>query len=150
VAVSAEQLARELRAFDDRRALVKAMRRGLNKAAKTQVTPAIREHAVAILPKSGGLNAWVAAARVTTSIRYGSRTAGIRLRGSRKSLKNKSDLQRIDAGKVRAPTWGRRGPGFWHTQAVAPGWFTDPASKSTAFRDTVDAEVDRVLDEIRG
>lgn len=149
VAVSADEMGRILRAFDGRRNLVKAMRRGLNKAAKTQVTPAIREHALAILPKRGGLNEYVAQARVATLISYSSRSAGVRLRGRRTSAGRRSDLKRIDEGTVRAPTWGHRTGASWHTQTVPSGWFTDPAAKSTAFRDTVDAEVDRALDELR-
>lgn len=145
--VSAEQLVRELRSFDGRRQIVKAMRRGLNRAAKNQVTPAIRKSAEEILPKGGGLNAYVATATVTTLISYASRSAGIRLRGRKKTRVGRSDLQRIDAGSVRAPNWGRRYA--WHTQTVDPGWFSKPAAESTAFTATVDAEVDRVLDELR-
>lgn len=147
--VTAEQLARELRAFDGRRQLVQAMRRGLNRAVKP-VRASIRAHALSILPAGNGLAAWVAAARITVKISYASRSAGVRLTGSRKSLRDKSDLTRIDAGRVRAPSWGRRTPGNWHTQAVTPGWFTEPASADAGFRDTVDQEVDQALGVIRG
>lgn len=148
MAISAEELGRRLRSFDNRRQIVKAMRRALNKAAKTQVTPAIRAHAVAILPKRGGLNEYVASASVAALISYASRSAGIRLRGRKKTRAGRSDLKRIDAGTVRAPSWGHRTAASWHTQSVAPGWFTD-AADSPAFRDTVDAEVDSALGELR-
>jgi hypothetical protein len=75
VAVKVEQLVRELRAFDDRRAVVQAMRRGLRKPAR-EITAKIRAHAIATLPKSGGLGAWTAASKITNLIRYAGRTAG--------------------------------------------------------------------------
>lgn len=145
--VSVEELIAELRVFDGRRQIVKAMRRGLEKAAKTDVKPAIVAHALAILPKSGGLAAYVAAARIAVTVRYGGRSAGVGLRGRRGSKGGRSDLDRIDRGSVRAPAWGRRSQ--WHTETVAPGWFTTPAAESTAFTDRVDQEVDRVLEELR-
>lgn len=144
--ISAQQLIAELRSFDDRRQIVRAMRRGLNRAAKTSVTPAIRASALAILPKRGGLNAYVARASITTLISYASRSAGIRLRGRLKG--GRSDVKRIDDGTVRAPAWGHRTA--WHTEAVAPGWFTRPAAETGAWHEQVDAEVDRVLAELRG
>lgn len=149
MAVSAEQLAAELKAFDGRRALVQAMRRGLNRAVPP-VRAAIQAHALEILPGRNGLAAWVAAARVTVRIGYAGRTAGVRLVGSRKSTRLKSDLTRIDAGRVRAPSWGRRTPGSWHSQAVTAGWFSTPAGDDQGFRDTVEVEVDQALEVIRG
>lgn len=145
--VSVEELIRELRVFDGRRQIVKAMRRGLEKAAKVDVKPAIAARALAILPKSGGLAAYVAAARVAVTVRYSGRSAGVGLRGRKKTRAGRSDLNRIDLGSVRAPAWGRRSA--WHTETVTPGWFTKPAAESTAFSARVDAEVDRVLDELR-
>lgn len=148
MAVSAEQLARELRAFDGRRQVVKALRRALNRAAKPAIAD-VRAHALQILPSGGGLNRWVAAARISTAVSYASRSAGVRIRGSRKSLRDKSDLDRIDRGSVRAPAWGRRTPGNWHVQAVDPGWFTEPLASNDRFRAAADREVDAVLDQIR-
>jgi hypothetical protein len=148
VGVSAEQLAAELRAFDGRRQVVQAMRRGLTRSAAPAIER-VRAHALAILPQTGGLAAWVAKARIGFRISYGARTAGVRLRGGRKSLTDRSDLQGIDAGKVRRPSWGRRHAGQWHTQSVAPGWWSTPLGDDEQFVDAVDAEVDRVLEQIR-
>lgn len=145
VAVSPDEFIAELRTFDGRRTIVQAMRRSLNRAAKERVTPAIRKNAIDTLPARGGFNTWVAAARVTNVIKYGSRTTKLGIRGSRKSARNKSDLTAIDRGRLRAPNWRKRG---WHTQPVKPGWFSDAAAK-TDYRGIVDAEIDRVLDEIR-
>ncbi len=149
MAISADELAALLRAFNGRRALVQAARRGLNRAVPG-VRKAIREHAVEILPASGGLGRWAAASRVAVRISYAARSAGIRLTGARKSLTDKSDLTRLDAGRARAPSWGHRTAASWHTVAVPPGWFTEPAAADEGFRDHVDQEVDRMLEVIRG
>jgi hypothetical protein len=149
VAVDIDQFVRELRAFDDRRAVVKAMRRKINKPVPA-LRKAIKAHAIAILPHTGGLGAWAARASISSTIRYASsRSAGVRLKGSRKSQGDKSDLKRLDAGTVRAPSWGHRTAASWHTQSVAPGWFTDPASDNEQWRDVVDQAVDEAFDEIR-
>lgn len=147
MAVTAGQFARELRAFDDRRRIVKALRRALARTARPAVK-LVRAHAAAILPSSGGLGAWVAGARIGVRIGYTSRTAGVRLRGGRKSLTDKSDLQAIDLGMVRAPSWGRRGRGAWHSQPVTPGWWSDPLAASPWPQDAEQA-IDDALDEIR-
>lgn len=148
MAVSAEQMAAELRAFDGRRQVVRALRRALTRVSRPALKD-VRAHAVAILPASGGLGAWVAKARISVRVGYTSRTAGVRMRGTRKSAKDRSDLASIDAGMVRAPSWGRRSRGAWHDQAVPAGWWTDPLSNNTAWRDACDAEVDSALDQIR-
>jgi hypothetical protein len=148
VAVSAEQFARELRAFDGRRAVVQAARRGITRALPG-VRKAVKAHALEILPSSGGLGAWVAASRLGVKISYASRSAGIRLRGSRKSVADKSDLAGVDAGKVRAPTWGHRTKAAWHSQSVPAGWWSTPVAADEGFRDHVDQVVDEALDVIR-
>jgi hypothetical protein len=148
MAVSMEEFVRELKAFDGRRAVVQAMRRGL-RAAVPPTTGRIRTNAVSILPRLGGLGRWAAESKITATVRYAGRSAGVKLKGSRKSLKNKSDLNRLDAGTVRHPSWGRRGGGQWHTQTVSRGWFTTPAVDAPEWRDAVDREVDKALDEIR-
>lgn len=140
---------RELRSFDDRRVLVKSLRRAIRKPVPA-VRERIRKHAVEILPRSGGLGAWAAASTVSVSIRYASaRTAGVRMRGSRKSAQDKSDLNRLDAGSVRAPSWGRRSRGAWHVQTVTPGWFSDPVTGADEWLAAVDAAVDAAFDTIR-
>jgi hypothetical protein len=148
VAISADQFARELRAFDGRRSVVKAMRRGLSTSARP-VLRGVRAYAVAILPARGGLGPWVAAATMSWQIRYSARSAGIKLRGRRGSARGRSDLQRIDAGQVRHPSWGRRGRGQWKAQAVPPGWWSKPLEQDTVIEPAVSAAVDRALDEIR-
>lgn len=148
MAVSAEQFAAELRAFDGRRQIVKALRRGLTRAVRP-VIPKVRAHAIDILPSSGGLGRWVASAKIGARIGYTSRTAGVRLRGGRKSLRDASDLRRLDAGSLRHPTFGRRHGNAWHPQKVTPGWWTDPLSQDQQWVAAADAEVDAALDIIR-
>lgn len=148
MAVSAEQFAAELRAFDGRRQVVKALRRALGRAARPAVK-ATRAYATAVLPHSGGLGAWVADARIGWKIGYTGRTAGVRLRGGRRSLADRSDLKGIDAGKVRHPTYGNRGRGMWHGEAVTSGWWTTPLTETPEWSQQADSEVDKALDDIR-
>lgn len=148
MAVSADRFAAELRAFDRRREVVKAMRRGLNKTARP-VLKQVRAHAVRILPSSGGLGLWVAKSTLSFRISYASRSAGVKLRGRRRSAKGQSDLRGIDRGEVRAPSWGHRGRGSWHSQAVTPGWWSTPLQDDTTIGPAVDREVDRALDQVR-
>lgn len=148
MAVSAEQFAAELRAFDGRRQIVKALRRGLTRAVRP-VIPKVRAHAKAILPASGGLGAWVASSRIGSRISYVGRGAGVRLSGGRKSIRDKSDLRRLDAGSVRHPTFGRRKGNAWHPQRVTPGWWSDPLSEDDQWVTAAETEVDAALDIIR-
>lgn len=149
MAVTAEQLGRELRAFDGRRKIVQALRRALTREARPLVKR-IRESAENTLPSTGGLDKWVARARVGVRISYGSRSSGIRLRAGRRSLTDRSDLAGIDRGKVRAPSWGHRTAASWHTVAVPAGWWSTPTEQhGDAFAAAADREVDQVLTEIR-
>jgi len=95
-----------------------------------RVLDQVRAHALAILPHTGGLNAYVASSRMTATVRGGGGGATVRLTGS----KTGHDLLSIDNGRVRAPNWGRR-KNRWHSQTVTPGFFSDPASKFDPWRD---------------
>lgn len=149
MAVNMKQFVAELRAFDGRRDVVKAMRRRIRRPAP-KVRQAIKRNALATLPGRGGLGVWAAASKTTVTIRYASaRSAGVRMKGSRKSNRDKSDLAGLDAGVVRAPSWGRRGAGQWHSQKVAPGWFTDPVVESDEWRAEIERAVDEAFDTIR-
>lgn len=148
MAQDVETFVAELKAFNGKRAVTTSIRRHLQ-AATRQVTGTIRANAFSILPKRGGLAAWVAAARIRSSVRTSGRTTGVFLVGSRKSRRNKSDLAAINRGRVRHPSWGRRGPGQWHNQSVNPGWFTRPAADASFWRAAVEEAVDEAMDEIR-
>lgn len=134
---SIEQLARDLRAFDGRKEVVKQLKGEIRKPLP-EVRKAIRRRALDTLPKRGGLNRWVARTRVLGQVRVTGRGVEIKLVGRRKSQAGTSDLKRLDRGRIRHPTFGQRGKGMWHTQAVRPGYFTDPAAEIDQWREAVE------------
>jgi hypothetical protein len=148
MAVSFDQLVAELKSFDRRREIVKAMSQGIRKAAPS-VRSKIKRVAMESLPAAGGLNAWVAKIRISTKVRTSGRRAGVVLTGGRNSDGGRSDINAIDRGRVRAPTFGHRSKNSWHTVTVQPGFFTRTAAEATEWRSQVDAEVDKALDELR-
>jgi len=149
VAISVDQLVRELRGFDRRGEVIKAMKAGIRKPVPA-VRKAIRGHALAVLPSSGGLGAWVAKARINVEVKLtGYKRVGIRLKGGRNSTGGRSDVNAIDRGRVRAPSWGHRTSASWHTVTVTPGWFTQPASQAEQWIAAVDKEIDSALDQLR-
>lgn len=148
MAVTVEQFVAELRAFDGRRTVVQTLRRRLRSNHRAQVRKT-RAAWVDGLPSTNGLGQWVARATITLRIRYSGRTTGIDLRGSRKSGKGKADLAGIDRGRVRAPSWGRKGAGQWHTQTVTPKLFTNSVDIGD-WVPTIDAAFDEALGVIRG
>jgi hypothetical protein len=148
MAVSFEQLVRELRAFEAKREIVKAMSKGIRKSAP-KVRQKIRAAAVELLPESGGLGAWVAKIRINLRIKTSGRSASIKLLGGRNSAGGRSDIDAIDRGRVRAPSWGHRAKGDWHTQTVPAGFFTRTAADADDWRADVDREVDQALETLR-
>lgn len=146
MAVSFEQFARELRAFDGRRVILKELRREVREPLP-EFRRDVKKYARANLPAGGGLGAWVAALRITMSVRDRGRTAGIRLKGSRKSTKNLADLKRLDGqGRLRHPLYGNRG--HWYQQQVEPGFWTIPFT-GIGWVDRADRALDRALEVIR-
>lgn len=142
-------VAAQLKGFDDRREVLKAMRKGLREPVGP-IRKAIKARARADLPARGGLNRWVASTRVTAAIKIGARRIEMKLKGGRNSAGGRSDIAAIDRGRVRAPSWGRKGAGQWHTQNVRAGFFTDPAAAAKPqILDAVDDAVDQALDAIR-
>src|SRR5947208_982365 len=81
-----------------------AMRRGIRASAAPLVAE-VRNSARAKLPKSGGLNEFEAAQRITVSTTSGARSAGVRIKGRAS--------QDTDTGTWRHPTFGRAGKGQW-------------------------------------
>jgi len=146
---SLDAFARELRGFDNRRAVTRQVRRRITRPVRP-IRKAIADRAVATLPSENGLGRWVARTRVTASVSFGGRRSGVRLVGKRKSSKSNSDVRAINRGRVRAPSWGRRGAGDWHVQSVTPGFFTVPAGDVETWRSEIAAAVDDALRELRG
>ena len=143
-----DDFVRELRAFDQRRTVVQTMRRRLRGGQRAQLVET-RAAYLDRLPRRGGLGAWAARSTLSLRITYTGRSAGIRVRGARKSGKGKADLTGLDAGRVRHPSWGRRARGDWHAQAVTPRVFTDSVDVDT-WLPTIDAVLDEALVVIRG
>lgn len=148
MAISVDQLVRELRGFDGRREIVKAIGRGV-RAGLPPVRRAIRARALSSLPSRNGLAAWVAKSSITARIKLGSRSGTIKLVGGRNSAGGRSDIKAIDAGRVRAPSWGRRGVGSWHSQTVRPGFFTETAASAKDWHDDVERAVDDATRSLR-
>lgn len=96
----------------------------LKEAAKP-LPDAVKEAALADLPKTGGLNRQVAGQRVTTSVRL-SGAVGVRL------TTTAPDTAQTDAGYVRHPTFGHRDR--WKSQLVpeATGWWSRTLSTKSA------------------
>jgi hypothetical protein len=149
VAISIDELVRELKAFRESKAVVNAAARGIRKAV-APARRAVKKKAKATLPKGGGLNVWVSKAAIRTSIRLSGRKAGIKITGGRNSVGGRSDIAAIDAGRVRAPSWGHRTRASWHTVTVTPGFFSETLDELPDWRENIEAEVDRALDTIRG
>jgi hypothetical protein len=145
MADSISKLARDLRGFNANAEIVKALRKEINKPVP-EVRRKIRASAMAILPAGGGLNAWVAAGRVSSIVKVSFRTVTVELRGGRNSInKKKSDFDAIDRGRVRHPSWGRRWEGQWHNQLVEPKFFSGPAGEESQWAKAIDAAVDSAL-----
>lgn len=146
---SFDDFIRDLRKYEDKKVLLKELRTEIRKPVPA-IRKAIKKHALAIMPKSGGLNQWIAAIRITARMKFSGRSAGITLVGGRRSTKAKSDMRAINRGRLRAPSWGRRGRGDWHTQAVPPEFFTIPADNDKLWRAAILAALDKGLKVIRG
>lgn len=148
MATSIDVLVAELRSFRDRKVVLKELRTGIRKPFPA-VRRAIKDRARTTLPKRGGLNRWAASTRVNLAVKASSRAASVTVKGGRNSLGGRSDINALDRGRVRHPSWGRRGPGQWHSQTVAPGFFTEPVTEAAEWRVEIDRALDRATAQIR-
>lgn len=144
------RLANAFRDFDRRAEVVKALRKAVQ-----QPVPIVRERikasARATLPSGGGLNRWVAASKITSAVAVVSgRGAGVRIRMGRRSTSAQSDIAAINRGRLRRPSWGRRGRGQWHTQAVTPEFFSRPIRESTEWPEAIDRAVSEAWGKLGG
>lgn len=145
---SIDDLVRDLRRFDGRREVTRALRRRIREPIPT-VRSAIKRRALDVLPGRNGLAAWVARTKVTAKITLSGRAAGVRLKGGRNSKGGRTDTRSIDKGTVRAPSWGRRADADWHSQRVPAGFFSEPAAEVDQWRRSVLDAVDDALVVIR-
>lgn len=142
-------LIRSLREFSRNDAIVKELRKTLREPVDP-VRRRIKATARETLPRRGGLGNWVAQTKITAQVTLKGSAAGIRLRGGRNSRRQRSDIRAIDRGRVRAPSWGRRGRGDWHTQSVRPGFFTRTASESPEWEQAINKAIDKAVNKLHG
>lgn len=142
--VGAEDLAavaKALRQAGDKD-LRKELYRGLRRAAKPLIADT-REHALQLLPKSGGLNRKVAHSKFKVSIRGGGRNPGIRITAT--GLDRRIDTE----GRLRHPVYGNRTT--WVLQQVPKGWFTAPMEAGApAVRQELVAVIERIAKQVEG
>jgi hypothetical protein len=117
--------------------LRKDMLRGLREAGKPMARAA-QDAARAKLPRSGGLNEWVAGSKYGIRTKTSGRSAGIRVVATKRG----HDLVGMNEGLVRHPVFG--GPG-WSVTRIKPGWWQD-AIESHA--DQTREALGEVLDDI--
>lgn len=147
--VSFEQFANELKAFDDRKVIKNQIRRDMRKPLP-ELRRAVRSSAMATLPSSGGLNAWIAKARLTIAFKDSGRAAGIRVKVSRRAGDgDKADLKALDdSGAIRHPLYGNRR--FWYSQGVPAGFFSKAWEDfRETFVKTADDALNTALEVIR-
>lgn len=144
-----DRLVAELKNFDDRKVILRELRTEIRKPLPA-VRKAIKARAIATLPRAGGLGRWAASTRITVQIKVSGRSLSVLLKGGRSSRGGRSDIRALDRGRVRHPSWGRRGPGQWHTQQVKPGFFSEPATDGDQWRKVCLDAVDKALGSIRG
>ena len=148
MAGSLDDLIRDLKGFERRGEVVKQLRKEFRKPVPA-VRKAIRRRALDTLPAGGGLNKWVAKTRITARVQVTGRAVAVTLKGGRNSSNGKrSDIRRLDKGKVRHPSWGRRGEGKWHSQSVTAGFFTGPATEIDQWRTACERAVSNAFDVI--
>ncbi len=149
MSASLQKLIADLKGFSNKKEVLKEFRKEVRKPVPA-VRKAIRNRAKAILPALNGLGAWVAKASITVRFKLSGRSTGITLKAGRNSQTGRSDLRRIDAGRVRHPSWGRRGAGQWHNQAVATGFFTKPTTETDAWKQAAVRAVDNAIKSLEG
>lgn len=139
----------ELEAFQAKQQILRELRKELATPVPI-VKKAIRNRALTTLPKGGGLNKWVAAAAIKAKQNQVGNSIVVRFKAGRNSGSGKrSDLNRIDRGNVRHPSWGRRGKGQWKLTVVPVGFFRVPLQDEQPWLEAADRALDRALDDIR-
>jgi hypothetical protein len=134
-------LARAVKATGDGQ-LRKDMLAGLRKAAKP-IADAVKNDYRDGLPKTGGLNEFVASARIAPRTRTSGKNAGLRI----VATKSGHDMQAIESGLIRHPTYGHQP---YVSQSVEAGLGEKGVQKAApeATRD-IEASMQDTLSRIR-
>jgi hypothetical protein len=140
-------VAKSVRSLGADRKIVNEMAKEI-RSAVPPIRAAIKANALTELPHRGGLNTWVASARVTASVRRSATNAGVSIVDGRNSAAKRTDMRQINAGRVRHPAWGNRSA--WSLQTVTAGFFDRAVTEEgvQAFRDAVVVAVDRAAGEV--
>ncbi|HWB36975.1 MAG TPA: hypothetical protein VHA75_13225 [Rugosimonospora sp.] len=140
-------LGKAVRAMGSDRTIIKALTKRI-RTLGTPVKTELKTSALAVLPKRGGLAAWVAKSRLTISVRRGTHTAGISIKQGRNSAGGRTDLRAIDRGRLRHPMLGDRE--HWYTQQITPGFWSDVIDGPAAdqFQQEAVAAIDDALAEV--
>lgn len=149
----------ELRGVNQLQAVSKALKdagdrglqRELNKALREAAKPfaeRVRQNALEMLPKHGGLNERVAEQVVPTVRRSNSaRAQGIRLGATGKQ--GMKQIIGLDRGRLRHPVWPRRNQSrdewTWVAEKVTPGFWTKAVE---ATGDQIKADMQSALDVV--
>lgn len=110
----------------------KGLRRNLLASLRVAAQPlaqAAKDSALEKLPKSGGLNEYIANSNIVARTRLTGPRVGVRIVAKKSGGSKGHDLEAMDAGKFRHPVYGRKGT-KWQEQSVEPGWFSEPMKKS--------------------
>lgn len=136
-------LGRDLRQAGDQG---KELKREISKAAQRATRPVKREFPAAIADRlPSGLADWVnAALKTTTRIRLSGRNVGVRIRIRRPKQGGEADVNRLDRGRARHPTYGRRP---WVLQDVQ-GQFVKQVMEGLVAR-RARREFIRAIDEVK-
>jgi hypothetical protein len=91
------------------------------------IRAAFKASALAKLPKSGGLNRWVASSRMTFRRKRGTLIGGMRVNVGRNSMVGRAELEGLDQGLVIHPgnAYGRG----WYSQSVIPDTIEEPITE---------------------
>lgn len=138
-----ERLARDLKVNGERN-LRRQMLAGLRRTASPLKVIA-KKAALERLPKSGGLNEFVAASTFSIRSRTTGQNVGVKLTGRKRG----HDIRSTDAGRLRHPVFARGGgsENVWVNQSITPGWFTDSLDAQTVLA-PMRKEMLAVLDDI--
>lgn len=127
-----ERLGLELKAMGEEG---KGLRRNLLTSLRVAAQPlaqAAKDSAREKLPKSGGLNEYIANSKIAARTRLTGPRVGVRIVAKKSGGRKGHDLEAMDAGKFRHPVFGRSSKRTkWVQQSVEPGWFTEPMKKAT-------------------
>lgn len=98
--------------------LRKELLAGIRKSNKPTITR-IRQSALELLPKAGGLAAIVAKSKIGTRTRLSGESVGVEIKGT--GIHN---IRGMNAGRLSKPVFGNRDN--WVRQSITPGWFNKP------------------------